>query len=214
MQEVAVKNVRHVPTYVVQQQPGNQNGKTMYGLIHKELRNMIQENYGEETWNKIITASGVPVDCFLTMRSYDDSLAFDLVAATSSVLATPAEKCLELFGRYWLLNSAPRSYENLLEITGQDFFEFLENLDVLHDRITSTFTDFRPPSFRLERLSENEAKLHYISSRQGLTPFVEGLLYGMAERFADTVDIVNTESLPVERGTHTVFTIKIGVKSD
>ena len=154
---------------------------------------------------KTLEASGVPPDCFLTMRSYDDSIVYDLVAATSRVLAAPAEKCLELFGRYWLLNSAPRSYSNLLEVTGQDLLEFLENLDALHDRITSTFTDFKPPTFRLERHSENKAKLHYISTRQGLTPFVEGLLYGTAERFSVSLDIVDTESLPVGKGEHTVF---------
>lgn len=184
----------------------------MYGLIHKELRSMILDNYGEDTWGRVLKESGVPEDSFLTMRAYDDSVAYDLVGACSKVLALPAEACLEAFGRYWLLCSAPRTYESLLDVTGQAVFEFLENLDALHDRITTTFIDYRPPTFRVERQNENRAQVHYISTRQGLSPFVAGLLAGIGERFGVGLEILDTEKVPVDTGEHTVFTIAVEAK--
>lgn len=179
----------------------------MYGLIHKELRQMIIDNYGDETWRQVLEASGVPEDAFLTMRAYDDSIAYDLVGASSKVLGASAEECLELFGRYWMLHSTPRSYAALVEVTGKDMFEFLENLNSLHDRITTTFIDYQPPKFRLEREADNRSRLHYVSTRKGLTPFVAGLLTGIAEHFGVTAEVDKTESVPVENGEYTIFSI-------
>ncbi len=61
----------------------------MYGLINSALQNMIREKFGDEQWNKVLARSGVPEDSFLTMRSYDDALTYQLAGAASEVLGAP-----------------------------------------------------------------------------------------------------------------------------
>ena len=61
----------------------------MYGLINSSLQSMIREKFGEEQWNNVLKASGVPEDSFLSMRSYDDAITYDLVGAASEVLGAP-----------------------------------------------------------------------------------------------------------------------------
>ena len=58
----------------------------MYGLINNAMRSMIREKFGDEQWDRIQEASGVPEDSFLTMRSYDDAVTYDLVGAAAEVL--------------------------------------------------------------------------------------------------------------------------------
>ena len=181
----------------------------MYGLINSSLQNMIREKFGDETWNKILSASGVPEDSFLSMRSYDDAITYDLVGAASAVLDASAEDCMQMFGEWWVLETAARSYGPLMDAAGQDLVQFLNNMNALHDHITGTFINYVPPEFRVESIDDNHHRIHYISKRQGLTPFVVGLLKGLATRFENELVIDSQSALPMDSGEHTVFEVTL-----
>ena len=122
-----------------------------------------------------------------------------LLAPTSEVLEASAEDCLEIFGHYWATVTAPEAYGMLMDSTGEDLVGFLDNVNSLHDRITSTFVGYIPPHFKVEKGS-NEVCLRYESKREGLTPFVIGIVKGLAERFQQTVSFGEVEKCPVENG--------------
>ena len=86
-----------------------------------------------------------------------------------------------------------------MDATGQDLVSFLENVNGLHDRITSTFIGYVPPHFEVEAESGN-VLLRYESTREGLTPFVIGIVKGLAERFGQEVTIDNIEPVEVDAG--------------
>ena len=180
----------------------------MYGLINNSLKSMILNQFGEAQWLEVLATSGVPEDSFLTMTSYDDSVTYSLVGAAAEVLDAPAEACLEMFGEYWVLHTASKSYGMLLDAAGHNMIEFLGNMNTLHDRITSTFLDYVPPEFFVEPSGDNHL-IHYVSQRQGLTPFVVGLLKGLAKRFNSSLRIVSQTDVDTEKGTHTIFEVEI-----
>ena len=181
----------------------------MYGLINSSLQSMIREKFGEEQWRNILSASGVPEDSFLSMRSYDDAITYDLVGAASAVLGAPAEACLEMFGEWWVLETAAKSYGPLMDAAGRDLVHFLRNTNTLHDHITGTFINYVPPEFRVESLEGDRYRIHYISKREGLTPFVVGLLKGLATRFDSELEIHSQQALPMTSGEHTVFEVTV-----
>ena len=181
----------------------------MYGLINSALQNMIREKFGDEQWNKVLARSGVPEDSFLTMRSYDDALTYQLAGAASEVLGAPVETCLEMFGEYWVLETASKSYATLMDASGDTMVEFLGNMNSLHDRITGTFLNYVPPEFRVEELEPPRYRIHYISERKGLTPFVDGLLKGLAIRFGSQLEIHSREDVEAGEGTHTVYEVSV-----
>ena len=180
----------------------------MYGLINNSLKDMIQQQFGEDKWQEVLAASGVPEDSFLSMRRYDDEITYSLAGAASEVLGAPVDACLEMFGQHWVLETASKSYGMLLDAAGRDMIGFLRNMNSLHDRITSTFLDYVPPEFHVE---EDGAgfNIHYVSQRKGLTPFVVGLLKGLGTRFSTEVHILDQTEIAVEKGTHTVFKIEL-----
>lgn len=172
----------------------------MYGLIHTALRGMVQEGFDESTWDQIVLQSGVPADSFLTMRSYEDEITLALVGAAADVLELSVSDALDAFGQYWITQFAPKEYSMLLDHVGKTPFDFLRNLDELHDRISTVFTEFKPPSFRVEVVDEQEALVTYRSSRNGLTPFVLGIMKGLNDRFEQQVNIESVDMIDVPVG--------------
>jgi hypothetical protein len=180
----------------------------MYGLINNSLKSMILKRLGEDQWQKALSISGVSEDSFLTMRNYDDSITYSLADAASDVLGVPVEVCLEMLGEYWVLETATESYNMLLDATGQEMLGFLGNMNALHDRMTSIFLNYTPPEFFVETKG-NHHLVHYVSQRQGLTPFAAGLLKGLAKRFNSKLTILSQSEVSVDHGEHTIFEVEI-----
>ena len=183
----------------------------MYGLINKALKTMILSSQGEEVWNQILQSSEVSEDSFLSMQRYDDSVTYALVGATSEVLKASPEQCLELFGHYWATVTAPEAYGMLMDSTGKDLIGFLENVNSLHDRITSTFVGYIPPYFSVSTNSD-EVSLRYESTREGLTPFVIGVVKGLAENFGQQVSFSSVEKCPVDAGETSLINFTVSQK--
>ncbi len=160
----------------------------MYGMVNQAVRGLVREQFGEEAWTKIHGKAGAPMD-FDAFKKYDDSITYGLVGAAADVLELPAEKILHAFGEYWVLKVATQSYADLMDRTGTDFLSFLKGLDHMHSRIKVTFPDYSPPSFRVEVLAEVRIQLDYYSDREGLLPFVEGLLQGLAVHFKQNIQV-------------------------
>jgi len=181
----------------------------MYGLINSALQGMIRERFGDEQWEKVLAASGVPEDSFLTMRSYEDAITYNLAGAAAEVLGEPVDACMEMFGEYWVMETAAKSYGTLMDASGDTMVEFLGNMNALHDRITGTFLNYVPPQFQVESLGDNRYRIDYISKRQGLISFVVGLLKGLAMRFGSQLEIHSQEYEESEKGTHAVFEVTV-----
>lgn len=183
----------------------------MYGLINGALQEMIVSNYGDATWKEVLERSGVPEQTFLAMQHYDDAYTYQLAGAASEVLDAPLETCLEMFGGFWISEVATRSFAPLMETTGTNTVDFLHNLNGLHDRITSTFLDYIPPEFRVEDVADKDQqyRVHYYSKRLGLTPFVTGLLKGLAQHFGDELEILDVNTVEQDTDTHAIYELTV-----
>jgi hypothetical protein len=114
---------------------------------------------------------------------------------------------LKAFGVHWVENTVARQYESLLRAAGSDMLSFLGNLNNLHDRISSTFLNYRPPNFKVRAGEGGNVDILYVSERVGLTPFVEGLLQGLAQRFNQPMEILKIEPQASDAGEKTLFTV-------
>ncbi|MDA9580790.1 heme NO-binding domain-containing protein [Luminiphilus sp.] len=182
----------------------------MYGVINKSLRDMVIEQFGEGKWQEVLLRSGVPDDSFLAMQSYDDDITYSLAQACADEMDIDLSDALRAFGVHWVENTVARQYESLLRAAGSDMLGFLGNLNNLHDRISSTFLNYRPPNFRVREGDGKDVEILYLSERVGLTPFVEGLLQGLAQRFNQPMEIMGIEPQSVETGEKTLFKVRMG----
>ena len=181
----------------------------MYGLINSSLQGMIREKFGDDKWARVLEVSGVPEDSFLTMRRYDDDVTYKLAGAASEVLGAPLDTCLEMFGEYWVEETASKSYGPLMDASGETMVEFLGNMNALHDRITGTFLNYVPPEFRVEEGEDGRHIIHYTSERKGLVAFVVGLLKGLAHRFDSELEIHSVQEREHGSGTYAQFEVSV-----
>jgi hypothetical protein len=161
----------------------------MYGLVNRSLQSFIVSDYGQASWDAIRAAASVEEDSFVSMEAYPDALTYQLVGAASEHLSVGAEEILHGFGRHWVLVTGKESYGDFLILAGGSFPEFLSNLNNLHTRVALAFPALQPPEFRVLDNDGRQLRLQYISERDGLTPFVVGLLDGLGELFRQQVDV-------------------------
>ena len=69
----------------------------------------------------------------------------------------------------------------LFQVLGATTADFLQNLDALHDHLSSIYPGMRAPSFRCTfRESDGAIILHYYSERPGLEHIVIGIISTVA----------------------------------
>lgn len=158
--------------------------RTMYGMVNKAIEQMVCTRHGEAVWEAIKAKAGVELDLFIGNEPYEDDITYRLVAAAAEVLQLPAETVLRAFGRYWVLETAQKSYGPMMRSTGRNLAEFLVNLDHMHTRVKLIFPRLVPPRMEVREITEGSLRLLYFSHRAGLAPFVIGLIEGLGEMFA------------------------------
>jgi len=155
----------------------------MYGLVNKAIQDLVCEKFGEDKWKEIKRLSGFEDDFFIGLQSYPDSLTYSLVKNASSVLGADASVVMETFGEYWILYTANEGYGDMMDLAGNTLPDFLNNLDMLHNRINNIMPNLVAPQFSTRNETSNSVELEYRSHREGLNPMVVGLLRGLCKRF-------------------------------
>lgn len=155
----------------------------MYGIVNQAIQDLVVENHGAETWDRILERAGRPDLVLYEMDAYPDELTFALVGAAAEELEVPVPELLRQFGRTWITYTSDRGFGRIIAIAGDSFGAFLAGLDSMHERVTSTFRSMEPPRMVLREAEGERFVLEYHSRRAGLEPMVVGLLEGLAERF-------------------------------
>ena len=165
----------------------------MYGMINEAMRRLVTETAGESSWSSIAARADAP-ESFAALSYYDDAQTYALVAAASAELETPPEDLLRAFGRYWSTRVGPENYGDILGATGTDVVSVLSNLDEMHARLQLLYPELRPPSFSVIDDGGSSITVHYSSERDGLAPFVVGLLEGLGDLYGTPATVAHVSS--------------------
>ena len=161
----------------------------MYGLVNKAIQELVVRNFGEATWTKIREKAGFEDEEFIGLKSYPDSLSYELIGAGSEELGLPVETLLEMCGEMWISHTATHGYENVLNLAGDNMIDFLHHLNIIHSKITHLMPAMRPPVFKIKNEYVTRVELLYQSERKGLEPMAVGILKGLGRRFGLDVSI-------------------------
>lgn len=172
----------------------------MYGLVNKAVEQLVLVHYGEAKWEEIARKANIDQP-FIAMDTYPDQVTFDLVAAASEVLDTPAAAILEAFGEHWIQYTVEDGYGGILSLYGTSVLEFLQNMNTLHAQIKLSFPELKPPSIACEEQANGQLLVSYHSERAGLAPMLVGLLKGLGKRFETPVNIEYLDSIVKENTT-------------
>lgn len=180
----------------------------MYGMVNRAIEDLVCERFGRDAWESICEAAGVEDSIFIANESYPDEVTYKLVGAASRALGVGAGDVLELFGEHWIRHTAAEGYGGLLEATGDTLEEFLENLPDFHSRVMLLFPGLRPPRFETETVEDGVIRVRYWSEREGLAPFVTGLLRGLGELHDTAVEVEHAVPRGEDDHDHDVFHVR------
>ena len=158
-------------------------------MVNRAIEDLVCERFGEDAWRVIREKAGVTTEVFISNESYDDATTYRLVGAAAETLGVGAADVLDLFGRHWITHTAQEGYGPLMHATGATLMEFLKNLPDFHSRVMLIFPNLKPPRFETTPLGASRVAVKYWSQRQGLAPFVTGLLQGLGDLHETAVKV-------------------------
>ena len=166
----------------------------MKGVVFNLLEQLVSRDYGEDTWDALLDASGLD-GSYTSLGSYPDEDLAKLVRAAADALATPADDVVTWFGRSALPLFAVRYPQLFTPHRSTRSFVLTLN-DIIHPEVRKLYPGADVPEFDFD-VRDELLVMGYHSPRK-LCAFAEGLLLGAADHFGERLTI--EQPLCMKRG--------------
>ena len=168
----------------------------MKGIVFTNLNDLVEEAFGLEVWDKVLTnAKPASGGIYTSADNYDDAELFNIVGEISKITGTKIEDLVFLFGEY-LLSQFAKSYPAFFNNCSAK--EFLKKVDeVVHVEVRKLYKDVGLPKFTYEDNAEDELVMLYESPRK-LCHLAKGLISGTAKHYG--IEIHNNETKCLHSG--------------
>jgi hypothetical protein len=157
----------------------------MKGVVFNLLEQLVARDFGEDTWDALLDASGLD-GVYTSLGSYPDEDLSKLVSAATDALAMPADEVVSWLGR----NALPLFagyYPQLFEPHDSTRSFVLTLNDIIHPEVRKLYPGADVPEFDFD-LREGVLVMGYRSPRK-LCSFAEGLLLGAADHYGERLTI-------------------------
>lgn len=176
----------------------------MKGIVFTEFIEMVEDRFGFEVADKILTSSDLPSGGHYTsVGTYDHSEMVTLTGALSSETGATVPQLLHAYGVH-LFGRFAEAYGAFFKNVN-DSFTFLEQIEgYIHVEVRKLYPDAELPSFQTERVSDHELVMIYRSERR-MGDFAHGLIEGCGKYFNEALQIAKEPLDP--RGSRVKFVI-------
>ena len=160
----------------------------MKGIVFTEFLKMVEEKFGYEMVDKIITESNLPNDgAYSSTGTYSSQELVAMVLSLHGTTELPVDALIRTFGEYFF-NVLRDNYGVFLDRV-DNLFSFLGSIhNHIHVEVRKLYPDAELPSFDTESSDENTMVMIYHSERK-LSDFAEGLMMKAAKHYNEKIDI-------------------------
>jgi predicted hydrocarbon binding protein len=168
----------------------------MHGIIFSELKKYVDARFGGETWNTLLTESGLGSKLYMSVREYPDQEAVALVTTASKKTGKPAAAILEDFGDF-ISDDLLAMYPTLVKPSWKTL-ELLDNVEeTIHTVVRARHPGAQPAQITCTRTGPNEVVVMYSSARR-MCPVAKGIIAGLGRHFNQRLS--TTETACMHRG--------------
>jgi hypothetical protein len=161
----------------------------MKGIIFNLLEQVVTDEAGEETWERVLEAAGVE-GAYTAVGTYHHDELHKLADAAASLMGQSPDDVVRWFGVKAIPLLAER-YAGFFAGHSSTIPFLLRLNDVVHPEVRKLFPGAYAPDFDFERVDDRSLAIGYVSYRD-LCPFAEGLVQGAAEHFGEPVAVEQT----------------------
>lgn len=160
----------------------------MKGIVFTEFLEMVEDKFGFETADNIVSQADLPSEGIYTaVGTYDHTEMVQLVSQLSEESKMEIPSLLKVFGHH-LFSRFVEGYGHFFQGV-PDAFTFLSKLEsYIHIEVKKLYPDAELPRFDIRFLEDHILEMVYHSDR-GFADFAEGLLNGCIEHFDEAISI-------------------------
>jgi hypothetical protein len=157
----------------------------MKGVVFNLLEQLVTRDFGEDTWDGLLEASGLD-GVYTSLGSYPDADLSRLVSAASDALGMPADDVVSWLGRNALPLFAERYPQLFAPHESARSFVLTLN-DIIHPEVRKLYPGADVPEFDFD--SRGALLVMVYRSPRKLCSFAEGLLLGAADHYRERLTI-------------------------
>ena len=160
----------------------------MKGIIFNEFLEMVDELFGYEIVDRIITDSNLPNDgAYTSIGTYPHSELLALVVNLSKCTQIDVPQLMETYGKH-IFKVFTKSYSRFVN-SYTSSFELLAHVeDTIHVEVLKLYPEAQLPTLLTKLRSDTEMILIYKSTR-AMSDFAKGLIYGCFSHYNEEVEI-------------------------
>lgn len=171
----------------------------MKGTIVKAIEKLVIEKLGVDKWEKCLELSGYKKNkIFLLQDDVEDADVFKIIKNLSEISGLSTQEIFDLYGDYWVNDYAPKIYTAFYNLKNAK--DFILNIQKIHDIMTASMKNARPPRFEYNWKNEKELIVDYYSERN-LIELAISLLKGVGKYFKENLKISKLN----DKQIHVVF---------
>lgn len=163
----------------------------MKGVVFTGFLDLVENNFGYEMVDKIITSSDLMSGgAYTSIGSYPHSELVQLSSQLSRYTEIPVPKLMKLYGQhfFWVLAA---QYGHILSQV-KTAFQLLESADShIHVEVKKLYPDAELPQLTTRRVDDKTLEMIY-TSKQKMVDFAEGLIESCLKYFDDNSTIEKT----------------------
>jgi predicted hydrocarbon binding protein len=158
------------------------------GVINKGIQDLVEAKFGADTWEKVKRKAHCDEPFFAASEDYPDEMTLALTQAASDLSGLSLDNVLVEFGKFWVSNTGKETYTAYFNMAGSTPKSFLMNLNKVHEHVTRSIANAKPPRFEYEELEDGRLLMHYQSER-GLCQVLRGLILGVGLFFDEDLEV-------------------------
>lgn len=177
----------------------------MKGIVFKEFLSLVEDKFGYEVVDKIITESNLSTDgAYTTIGTYDHSEILKMVTRLSHHTNIPVPALVKTFGGY-LLTQFVKGHPSFFADKSNSF-DFLKTVDnYIHVEVKKLYPEAELPEFKFQEPNDKTLIMTYQSKRP-FADLAEGLIEATVDYYKDPVTVA-AKDLSEGAGTAREFTL-------
>lgn len=160
----------------------------MKGMVFTEFLEMVEDQFGYVTADKIVTSSNLESGgVYTSVGTYSHHEMVQLVTNLSKESEIKVPDLLKAFGIH-LFGQFAKGYGHFFA-DGGDAFTFLAGIEnYIHIEVKKLYPDAELPTFEIQKLADKQLEMVYKSER-GFADFAEGLILGCVKYFEEDIRV-------------------------
>jgi len=160
----------------------------MHGSFIVCLKEMIVSKFEESFWIEALEYAGLETTFRpISNQEIADETAIKLIKSTIKKLNLDERRFGEIFGNYWINEFARQKYFAFFD-SCKSVKEFLGQINIIHQKITSNLSKQNPPIFTISWENPGTAIIEYKSSR-GFIHIAVGLLKALGSYYYEEISV-------------------------